>query len=355
RGLLRAPRRDIPTPGGGVRMQVDTALADTVLADSIRTDSLPPAAKPAQEQVVMRLFQEDKQLFLRSKEAAVYGLVKLTFNREPFDAAVQFDSVGQSVFLEKELDTIRLWYDLPIDTAWNVYVRRDTTTDTIRVQSGLRANFLTTAKLTASSAKTVDPARHSFEKPYVISFSHPLASFDASKIRLLEDSTKITVQPSIRLDSLSRRNLLLDFSWKEGLKYEAEILPGGVTGIFGLANVDTVRRQFTVALQKDLGTLTLHVLNLRPDTAYVVQVVEKTGSPPVKIFRVSGVETFQATIPDLLPATYTVEIIEDLDRNGRWTTGNYDLHRQPERVVRKTLEQLRANWELDAEVRWDNP
>jgi hypothetical protein len=61
---------------------------------------------------------------------------------------------------------------------------------------------------------------------------------------------------------------------------------------------------------------------------------------------------FEVKLPLMPPGAYTVELIEDTDRNGRWTTGNYDLHRQPERFVRRKLEELRANWELDAEVKF---
>jgi hypothetical protein len=52
----------------------------------------------------------------------------------------------------------------------------------------------------------------------------------------------------------------------------------------------------------------------------------------------------------LAPGIYDVELVEDVDENGRWSTGNYDSKKQPERVFKKTLEELRANWDVDAEI-----
>ena len=327
-------------------LQPDPVLQDTLSPDStaLAVDSLRKLAIQTPK-VSLRIFLEEKPLFLRAKDATGYGVAKLVFNREPYDAHITFDSVGQTVFFENEKDTIRLWYNLEKDTSWNIYVKRDTITDTVLVKGGLRANFQNTAKLVAAVSKQSGPPP---AQPFSVPFSQPLAGFDVANIRLLEDSVKTVVQPRVRLDSVEKRNLFLYYNWKEGVPYELQLLPGCVTDIFGLVNADSTNRKFVAGLEKDYGTLTLRVRNLKPDTAYVIRLLDK--DTPVKSFVVSAVDSFLTTLLHTAPSTYTVEIIEDTDRNGRWTTGNYDLRRQPERVYRKTLEQLRANWELEAEV-----
>lgn len=339
--------------------KTDSVAADTILPDSLQADtlqkdstvvaedSLQTTAAPAPK-VNLRIFSEEKPLFLRAKDVNRYGLAKFTFSREPYDAKITFDSLGQTVFLENEKDTVRLWYNLDRDTAWNIYVQRDTLTDTVLVKSGLRANFFGTAKLTAKAQPPGPPLRLPPGKPLSVTFSHPLAGFNAAAIRLLEDTAKMVVQPRVRLDSVDRRNLLIDFPWKGALPYEVQLLPGCATDIFGLANADSTSLKFIGGDEKDYGTLTLRVKNLSPDTAYVIRLLDK--ETPLHTFRALAVDSFRTILKHITPLTYTVEIIEDLDGNGRWTTGSYDLHRQPERVYRKTLEQLRANWELEAEV-----
>ncbi|MBK9014272.1 MAG: hypothetical protein IPM82_09330 [Saprospiraceae bacterium] len=335
---------------------------DSVQQDSLKNDTaivvvdtlLQPSkqVKPLVPTVILRLFAEEKPLFLRSKEATKYGQVKLTFNQPPDGTIVSFDSVGQVVVFENDKDTLRLWYHHPVqDTAWRVFVQRDTSVDTVLVKSGLRAGFLAGAKLTTTVKQTGQPMKLAQGQPHRLQFTHPLASFDATKIRLFEDTSKTVVQPLLSIDSLEQRSFIVNFPWKEGVGYELQMLPGGVTDLFGLGFSDSIVQKITVGLRKDYGTLTLKVTQLDTAKAYVVHLLDKPDAPlPIKIWTVANAVDFQVKVDLLPPATYVVELIEDLDRNGRWTTGSYDLHRQPERVIRKTLEELRANWELEAEV-----
>jgi len=340
---------------------------DTLAPEPIPIDSIPPettvpdtslsvenrvalASQTRPQALTMRLFEEEKPLFLRTKDVNTYGMVKLTFSREPYDARVTFDTTGQIVFLEPEKDTIRLWYDLGIDDPWNVYVQRDTFLDTVAVRTGLRENFFNAAVLkTTEKPAGGPPAKQVPGTPFAITFNHPLAAFDPGLIRLLEDSIQTEVQPTLRIDSVEKRKLLVDFAWKDGLTYELALLAGAVTDMFGLVNADSISRSFMAGTAKDFGTLTLKVNNLRPDMAYVLRLLDKSDAP-VRTFQVNGPDHFHTTLDLFPPGVYTLEVVEDLDRNGRWTTGNYDLKRQPERVQRKTLEELRANWELESEV-----
>ncbi|MBI5916119.1 MAG: Ig-like domain-containing protein [Bacteroidetes bacterium] len=337
-------------------MKTDSVVADSVRLDSLFPDSVATASvgpRPVSSKINLKIFQEEKPLFLRSKEVNRYGQVKLGFNQPPGEARVAFDSVGQTVFFETEKDTLRLWYHLERDTSWNVYVQRDTLTDTVLVKNGLRSGFVAAAKLEATAKPAAKPAAAPGKltpgQPFTLTFNHPLAGFNAANIRLLEDSTKTAVQPRLRIDSIERRTLLIDHAWKEGRPYEVQLLSGSVTDMFGLTNADSIGRSFTVGLRKEFGTLTLKALSLNPEKAYVIRLLDRSEAV-VQSWAVSNVDKFEAKLDLLPPAIYSVELIEDLDRNGRWTTGNYDLHRQPERFTRKALEALRANWELEAVV-----
>jgi hypothetical protein len=261
--------------------------------------------------------------------------------------------VGQVVFFENDKDTLRLWYHQPvIDTSWQLYIQRDTSVDTVLVKSGLRTAFLTTATLKTAANQPSQVVKLVPGQPLRLRFNDPLVSFAAANIQLLEDTTQTLVQPRLSIDSVDSRNLVVNYTWKEGVKYELKVLPNGVTDLFGLNNLDTVSQITSLALKKDFGTLTLTVSKLDSTKAYVIRLLDKPDGQPVKIWTVADALDFKAKIDLLPPATYTVELIEDLDRNGRWTTGSYDLHRQPERVQRKTLEELRANWELESTVEW---
>jgi Big-like domain-containing protein len=327
-------------------------MKDTLAADTLAPQHLPGsnvAPSGAAPKMVLRLFEEEKTLFAGAKETNVYGRVKLGFNREPYDAIITFDSVGQTTYREQVKDTIVLWYHLPADTAWQVYIRRDTTTDTVRVNGGLRAAFLQNNVLAADSLPASPAGKHHPARSLPIRFGHPIDSFDVSKILLLEDTAKVQVRPSVRIDSLDRRTLQIAYPWKEDTPYEAQLLPGSVTDIFGLTTADTLSRTITTGLHRDYGTLTMRLTNLDPEKGYFVKVLGSSGTL-LASWQVRDKAVFETTLAAINPGTYNLEVVEDLDGNGRWTTGDYDLHRQPERIFRSTLDEMRANWELDAEV-----
>ena len=53
----------------------------------------------------------------------------------------------------------------------------------------------------------------------------------------------------------------------------------------------------------------------------------------------------------LRPGNYSLKLVEDMNNNGRWDTGNYLEHRQPEKIYNYAEEiVLRANWDLDVEM-----
>jgi len=313
-------------------------------------DSLIQITDSIQPQVKVRLFSELPTLFLTDEESDDYGLVKLIFNREPYDAKVGYDNLNQFIYFEPENDTIRLWYDLKEDREWNVYIDRDTIVDTVRVEAGLKAEFLQNARLNWVKKRPGDaPITLSPTEPITLTFSHPLAGFDTSGIRLFEDSIRTPVQPLVQLDSVKKRQLFLQFARRGGLAYELEILPGMVFDQYGLRNRDTLRQVYNAAPPKEFGNLLLKITGLRPDTTYLIRLLVK-GGELVEEFQVNKIESFEHRFQTLSPGNYVAEVIEDLDGNGRWSTGNYDLKRQPERLLTKELEQLRANWDVEAEL-----
>lgn len=81
----------------------------------------------------------------------------------------------------------------------------------------------------------------------------------------------------------------------------------------------------------------------------MVELLNNTELVESRIFRA---DSMQARLPfALLPtAIYTARLIEDLNANGRWDTGDYDRHLQPEPLQTKKLENLRPNWELEATI-----
>ncbi len=326
-------------------------ISDSLKVDSLSQlqDSLPVAqASPIATKVSIRLFQEAAPLFLKEKETGTYGQVKLVFSREPDSLDIGYEELGQKIWTDPRKDTVVLWYDLPVDTAWKLFVRRAEKTDTIEVGKHSRERFLSGVRVRLQAARSQKKEEIHPDTSLTLSFNYPIDRFDESAFLLSDDSTGVVLPLRVQLDSGNHRQLVVSSEWKEGRDYTLSLLPGAVTTFFGTPNADTLVREFKTRLRKDFGSLTLRVNDLSADKNYVVRLL--SNQKEVYSRTVSGLEKLVIKKAALAPGVYEVEIIEDLDGNGKWTTGNYDEHRQPERLFRESLEQLRANWELDVSI-----
>lgn len=95
--------------------------------------------------VELQIFQQESKLQFQSEDKKKYGRVAFGFNRKPGDSEsnITFQNVGQKSYLQNVKDSLVLWYDVPQDTSWRVYVQTDTLTpDTIKIPKISRSKFL---------------------------------------------------------------------------------------------------------------------------------------------------------------------------------------------------------------------
>lgn len=312
-----------------------------------KADSLKRVAQANSGLINIRLFDPPKKWQLLTKETDKYGVIKLIANQDPTGSKVTFDNVNQKIATEISKDTILLYYDLPSgDAAWNVYVKNDTSqTDTIRIRTRGRVDFFkknkTLVPLNMQSSFAKNPA-----KAFSLTFANPIENIDNQKIILL-DSAKKSTPLSIRRDSLSQRRLIFEANWVEGVPYNLTVQPDALTDIFGLKN-DTVTTKIQVQKKAELGTIIIKVKGLDSLKHYVVQVLSGSGLVEAEFF-VDNKMTFEKRIEMMQPDEYKLKVVEDTNRNRRWDTGNYDKKTQPERIFWKTIEGLRADWEVETE------
>jgi hypothetical protein len=318
-------------------------ISEKTRKDTSKTASI---AQKTTSNLNIRLFDPIKKPQLMNRETDKYGLVKLVYNQEPTVAKVNFDQIGQTVQTEVSKDTLLVYYDLSQETTWNLAVKNDTfPTDSVRVRTKGRADFLKKAKLEAINApKQIN--KHP-TKPIVLTFTYPLQNIDNQLIELL-DSAKKTVPLSIKRDSTSPRKLQFNADWQQGKRYTLRVLPNALTDMYGLKN-DTVSININVQLKEEFGDLTLKITQLDSTKNYVCQVYGGGGVIEKELY-IEQKSKFTARIETIQPDGYTIKIIEDLNKNRRWDTGNYDKHTQPERIFLKTAESLRANWEVEVEI-----
>ncbi len=313
----------------------------------------------------IRLFESERKLRLIDQYTGEYGHVMLVFSRRPEETIVQLFDIDAPVWQENAGDTIHIWHDSA--TPWTAIVEipgngqgESVRRDTVYVKSLDKQAFIGKSALLPAT-KSGQSGRSKFAaasgaqvqhplQPAALSFNHPLQSLDTALIRLLEDTTLTPVDAVFAIDSLQKRTLLIRYPWKDGVTYRLELLPGALTDLFGLRN-DSVIQPYAVQRLKTYGHLRIKVSGLDSSRQYLFQLVNNDRTEAERM--VSGVSTYETLVTTLPPGSYALRIVEDDNRNGRWDTGNYELGRQPERVMlHKYKELLRPDWELEVEAVW---
>ncbi len=293
------------------------------------------------------LFHEEPPLKIISKKSSA-GLVKLTFNQIPYDVDFKLGDDFENISYEYDLDTVNVWYDWKEEKDWELFVNMDTVFfDTIAVKAANKETFLNKQKLKLAGNQKKQTIKFNPTKAILVNLNHPLGSVDTSKIFFYVDSFFTQIIPKVGFE---QRELQLNYRWKEDSIYQLQILPGGVTDIYGLSNVDTIRQQYKAAARKDFGNIALTINGLDSLKHYVVQLFFKNNSKLVKEIPIKEVKEFKHNFNTINPGAYYVRIITDHNQNERWDSGNYDKKIQPEPIFTVTLEELRSNWDVEEEI-----
>ncbi len=362
-------------------------------------------------EIIIQLFQEITTLEKPKMDASTYGFIKMGFKRAPYDAVLNYDVVGQELYKETEGDTIRYWYNLQDSVDWNFYFQRDTLIDTLTVKALSRQlqPIALSRQRTADEEIPINPF-----KPLPITFNHPLKNVDTALVNfreiiiqttiadstenteidtlaertkdkpvkvILTDSTAIIKDGNLenpeidsleeimdstfidlitqgerlvagyQIDSLIKRTLILSYDWEENKTYQLAFLPGALIDWYDEPNQDTMLLTYEVKAKNDFGTINLTATEMDSTKSYWFEL--RLGTNVVKGFLVQNTTTYKESFPALLPGKYELKIIEDLNGNSRWDPGNYDEKRQSEKVSTATIEELRAGWDVEAEVKVD--
>ena len=297
--------------------------------------------------LILELFENEENIRLLDWSIPQRGLVQLLFNDLPQKARLEYNSAVLEPIIEYDKDTLNFWYTLPADTTRYLYVQRDTLSrDTLEIKP-TAADDVPKIQLLQPYGKGSEINQNPGAK-LSLRFNHPIAAIDTAAWRLFRDTTREEMRFSFELDTLGYRNIVLNFPWQEEMMYELEVMPGGCRDIFGQQS-DTIRLNLKTGQFKDYGNIVLRLGDMLPEKSYHFELREKSGRM-IENFGVSGLEASDKTLRTLPSGQYNLHIFEDVNKNGRWDTGNYLRFLQPERIFIRELEQLRKNWDLEVSV-----
>lgn len=181
--------------------------------------------------------------------------------------------------------------------------------------------------------------------PLEITFNNSLKVIDTSRILFTDTNYNRIPAVVITMDSTAKK-LTYDLAWKPQESYILIIPKDAVEDSAGskLVKDDTLR--FTVKKEADYGRMILRFKNYDPSKNPVIQFVV---NDEVKYsFPLTGAEFSNNRFP---PSEYSIRILHDTNKDGKWTPGNYSKKLQPEKAI--TLPQklgIRADWDNERDI-----
>jgi len=298
---------------------------------------------PRDSVIDLKLFKEeteiiwDKPHFINSEKIGFGYYGKLDLDKIKIESNIP-DSVNYVFIKEKETDTLNLWLSRNSFDSLNFSLIE---TDTIK---------LTTVKFDRKKDSLIDSLNVSpktvnvihLKESFKISSNIPLNKIEDSLITIRDiDSLIIPFTTSIndRLDEID-----IDFEVSPSDDYSIFIKPRAIKDIRGTEN-DTLQYNVVSQTLEDYGNVFLDVIT-NNDSKYILHLIDSSSNI---IREFNNVNSNSTIIFDYIrPGKYTFRLIEDINSNDIWDTGNYLKQVQPEPVYYFPSElDVRANWDLN--------
>ena len=298
---------------------------------------------PRDSVIDLKLFKEeteiiwDKPHFINSEKIGFGYYGKLDLNKIKIESNIP-DSVNYVFIKEKETDTLNLWLSRNSFDSLNFSLIE---TDTIKLTTvkfdRKRDSLIDSLNL---SPKTVNVIH--LKESFKISSNIPLNKIEDSLITIRDiDSLIIPFTTSIndRLDEID-----IDFEVSPSDDYSIFIKPRAIKDIRGTEN-DTLQYNVVSQTLEDYGNVFLDVIT-NNDSKYILHLIDSSSNIIREFNNVSSNSTI--IFDYIRPGKYTFRLIEDLNSNDIWDTGNYLKQVQPEPVYYFPSElDVRANWDLN--------
>ena len=356
--------------------------ADTVYNDLNEIDTIMRATRPAYfpNDILLSMFNEDrKSQYLANNLRVDSTRISLTFAAAS-DTLPSLSIVGRNdvpdqwYTLERSQtnDTLTYWIRPPhlvsADTLMvaTTYLRTDTAsnlswgTDTLkftfqRQKAKKKKKNEETDSLEQIRFMELHPLANGTQEvyaPLLLQTGTPIERYSREAFHLqrkLQNDT--TFYPAeiksiaLRDSTLNRRDLMLKVDWEPGAAYTLAVDSLAMTDIYGL-QTKPLKVDFNVRKMEEYGNIVFNIPAVR-DSA-IVELLDGTE----KIVLRAPVKSHRAELLNLLPGKYYARLFIDRNGNGKYDTGNYDMHLQPEETVYYPgAINLKKNW--DVEQTWD--
>tara|TARA_B100000927_G_scaffold291307_1_gene292811 strand:- start:1654 stop:3270 length:1617 start_codon:yes stop_codon:yes gene_type:complete len=298
---------------------------------------------PRDSIIDLKIFKEETNLiwekphFINSEKIGFGYYGKLDLDKIKIESNIP-DSVNYVLNKQKDVDTLNLWLSrnsfdslnfklIESDTIKLVTVKFDRKNDSLMDSLNLNAKTINIIHLNES---------------FKISSNIPLANIEDSLITI-RDIDSFAIPFSTKINS-ELNEIDISFDVVPSDNYNIFIKPGAIRDIRGSIN-DTINYKVVSQSLEDYGNIFLDIVG-NNNSKYILQLLDSDEKIIREFIDVSSNSSY--TFDYVRPGIYHLRLIEDLNNNDTWDTGNYLKRIQPEPVFYFPNEiDVRANWDLN--------
>ena len=168
---------------------------------------------------------------------------------------------------------------------------------------------------------------------YTIDSIHP------SKITVIQDSAVV----AFKIENTNNQIVNISTAYDKSKKVKIEIDSGFISDFYGNTNKSDTITLIPQLIEKPLLDLTV---NLNDTFNYIIQLI--SSSKIIKQYTLS--KSQKITIENLNPGLYEILLIQDINGNNIWDSGNPFTRLNPEtRIISETFE-MRLNWDKELTI-----
>jgi hypothetical protein len=351
--------------------------------DTIKTDTLIKPRKYSLRQE-LRFFKEKvKNQYMTNNERTRPELLYFTFNQTLADSLkieplnVKYSDNWYLPDINRTFDTLKLWlidtsliskdslqfklnypvYDstglmiIKTDTLFLNYRSKDVKTPRVKKRKETEEKLFDSipkpSKKLALSNSINNASTFDLNRKISVSSQTPLNKVNTEKILVykIEDTLEIPLK-SINITDRSLYGFTIGFKPDELTQYKILLPDSALSDIYEAVN-DTTVMSFKTQSEAFYGVLTMNLKNIKGPV--ILQLMDEKEN----ILRENLISTDQPVRYEYLhPENYILKLIVDSNNNGKWDTGKYLKHLQPEKVIYyPQVITVRSNWEI--ELNWE--
>ncbi len=298
---------------------------------------------PKDSIIDFKLFKEETELiwdrphFINSEKIGFGYYGKLDLKKIEINSVIP-DSIDYTYTKEEMSDTIYLWLSNNSFDSLNFNLIEKDTTKLSTIKFDRKRDTLIDSLNV--SAKTVNVIH--LKESFKLSSNIPIKKIEDSLISVRDiDSILVPFVSSVN-DNLDEIDIKFEVSPSDN--YRILILPNAIKDIKGVTN-DTLQFNLTSQSLEDYGNIYLDVIR-NTQSKFILHLINQNGDIVREYDNVDQNITYNFEY--ISPGEYSFRLIEDLNKNNIWDTGNYLQRVKPEPVYYFPSKlEVRANWDLN--------